>query len=47
MDISGKEILRMKINEKAIINTSQLAKGVYFINIIGQESVKPIKLIKD
>jgi hypothetical protein len=47
LDASGKEIMRKEIKGEVNINTSQLAKGIYFIHFIGNPSVKPIKVIKD
>jgi hypothetical protein len=47
MDVSGKEVLRKDIDGETLINTSSLAKGVYFIHVVGDKAVKPVKLIKD
>jgi len=47
LDASGKEIMRKEINGEVNINTSQMAKGIYFIHFIGNPSVKPVKVIKD
>jgi hypothetical protein len=47
VDITGKEVLRKEINGEIIINTSSLAKGVYFIHFSDKVNFKPVKLIKD